>query len=674
MIDTLAQYAWVIPALPLLAFALITAFGAKLPGRGAYVAIGAMLISLVYSTFTAYTWFTAPDGAFKNIAVGWIPVGGKVLCCGYAIDALTAIMLFTVTLVASMVLIYSVGYMHGDPRYPRYFAYVSLFAAAMLVLVLANNILLFFMSWELVGLTSYLLIGFWFEKPSAMRAAKKAFLVTRVGDVGFMAGLILLYIYTGSFDFYGQQGIFANIGLIKCVPLVGILLFCGAVGKSAQFPLHVWLPDAMEGPTPVSALIHAATMVAAGVYLVARMYPVYLADATGVSLTVMAFIGAFTALFAASIAVAQNDIKKILAYSTISQLGYMIMSLGVFGYVAALFHLMTHAFFKAQLFLGSGSVIHGTETQDIRQMGGLRKTMPVTFVTFLISTLALCGIPLTAGGFSKEEILGVAFFTSKPVFWAGVIGAFATAFYMFRLVYKVFFGEEKTHAHESPKVMTLPLCVLAFMAIASGYVMSPWCHCFEHKVGAVLGSHNALLERALAAAGYHGGFHLNVFAVGTCAALLGIFFATIIWLKKLIDPAKISAAFAPVKKLLENKYYIDEIYNATVIALMMLLAKLLYLFDKYIVDGLIVNGAAKFSLYVSRIWFLFDKYVVDGLVNLSAAVCGIAGKYLRYIQTGVTQHYVFLTVVAVIFAGLVALAFNFREVTWVQPVLGFFRQ
>ena len=404
------------------------------------------------------------------------------------------------------------------------------------------------------------------------------------------------------------------------------------------------------------------------------MYPVYLADATGVSLTVMAFIGAFTALFAASIAVAQNDIKKILAYSTISQLGYMIMSLGVFGYVAALFHLMTHAFFKAQLFLGSGSVIHGPETQDIRQMGGLRKTMPVTFVTFLISTLALCGIPLTAGGFSKEEILGVAFFTSKPVFWAGVIGAFATAFYMFRLVYKVFFGEEKTHAHESPTVMTLPLCVLAFMAIASGYVMSPWCHCFEHKVGAVLGRHNALLERALAAAGYHGGFHLNVFAIGTCAALLGIFFATIIWLKKLIDPAKISAAFAPVKKLLENKYYIDEIYNATVIALMMLLAKLLYLFDKYIVDGLIVNGAAKFSLYVSRIWFLFDKYVIDGLVNLSAAVCGFAGKYLRYIQTGVTQHYVFLTVVAVIFAGLVALAFNFREVTWVQPVLGFFRQ
>jgi len=344
----MTEYAWLIPLIPVLAFGLIIAFGRRLPGEGAYVAIGAMLSSLVMSVVLAVQWFAHATHAHGHEiepfsrSVNWMP--GLNVNMGYSVDALSCVMLLVVTVVASMVMIYSVGYMHGDKRYPRYFAYLSLFSAAMLTLVIANNILLMFMAWELVGLTSYLLIGFWFEKPSPMRAAKKAFLVTRVGDVGFLAGMILLFLYTGSFDLFGHSGIFENLDkfegfvhvgrlAIPMAAMAGLLLFCGAVGKSAQFPLHVWLPDAMEGPTPVSALIHAATMVAAGVYLVARMYPVFLADTSHMALNVVAYVGAFTALFAASIGIAQNDIKRVLAYSTVSQLGYMIMSLGVFGRV-----------------------------------------------------------------------------------------------------------------------------------------------------------------------------------------------------------------------------------------------------------------------------------------------------------------------------------------------------
>ena len=431
------EYSWLIPLLPVVAFTLLIAFGRKLPGQGAYVAIAGMLCSLAMSLVVAVQWFllggSQAHGGLFSCSIPWMPVSTWSIDTGFSVDSLTVVMLLVVTVVASMVQIYSVGYMHGDKRYPRYFAYLSLFSSAMLALVIANNLLLLFMSWEIVGLTSYLLIGFWFEKPSAMRAAKKAFLVTRVGDVGFLAGMILLYLTTGSLTLFGPAGLFANTSKLQAImhigpwgiplaAMAGLLLFCGAVGKSAQFPLHVWLPDAMEGPTPVSALIHAATMVAAGVYLVARMYPIYLSDTSGIALHTVAYIGAFTALFAATIGIAQNDIKRVLAYSTISQLGYMIMSLGVFGYVAAIFHLMTHAFFKAQLFLASGSVIHGTGTQDMREMGGLKKKMPTTYWTMLIATLALCGIPLTAGGFSKEEILTVALHTNKIVFVGRIAG------------------------------------------------------------------------------------------------------------------------------------------------------------------------------------------------------------------------------------------------------------
>lgn len=679
----MTNIAWLIPLIPVLAFALIIAFGRRLPGEGAYVAIAAMLSSLGMSIALAVQWFSgAHEGPFSR-SVNWMP--GSSINMGYSIDALSCVMLLVVTVVASMVMIYSIGYMHGDKRYPRYFAYLSLFSAAMLALVIANNILLMFMSWELVGLTSYLLIGFWFEKPSAMRAAKKAFLVTRVGDVGFLAGMILLYLYTGSFDLFGHSGIFENLDkltgfvhigqlAIPMAAMAGLLLFCGAIGKSAQFPLHVWLPDAMEGPTPVSALIHAATMVAAGVYLVARMYPVFLSDRSGMALHVVAYIGAFTALFAASIGIAQNDIKRVLAYSTVSQLGYMIMALGAFGYVAAMFHLMTHAFFKAQLFLGSGSVIHGTGTQDIREMGGLRKKMPWTYWTFLISTLSLCGIPfITAGGWSKEEILTVAFHTNPIVFWAGVLGAFTTSFYMFRLVYKTFHGEPQNHeihAHESPNVMLVPLVILATLAIFAGFVGTPFKNLFEHSMAPVLGEHfEGLLEHAMN--GFVPGFNMTVFLIATIAAFGGIFFATLIWKWHLIKIEKLEPAFGWLAKTVENKYYIDEIYNATIIRALMIAAAVMYWFDKWVIDYLIVNGVGYLALVASRIWGWFDRTIVDGIVNLVGWTTGFVGRSIRYLQTGVAQQYVFLLVVAVVLISLTALGsafLNHTEAAWIPRI------
>ncbi|MGQ9454614.1 MAG: NADH-quinone oxidoreductase subunit L [Armatimonadota bacterium] len=683
----MVEYAWLIPFLPIVAFCVTLALGRRVPGHGAYVAIGAICASLLMSLVLAVEWFllgaSAKHHGLYTFTVPWMPVGRDAISTGYCIDALSVVMLLVVTVVASLVQIYSIGYMHGDPRYPRYFAYHSLFAGAMLALVIANNMLLMFMTWELVGLTSYLLIGFWFERPSAMRAAKKAFLVTRVGDVGFLAGIVLLYLKTGSFTLFGAEGVFENLDRLDVVgplglPLValaGLLLFCGAVGKSAQFPLHVWLPDAMEGPTPVSALIHAATMVAAGVYLVGRMYPVYLADNSGVALQVVAYIGAFTAVFGATIGIAQNDIKRVLAYSTISQLGYMVMSLGVFGYVAALFHLMTHAFFKANLFLGAGSVIHGTGTQDIREMGGLRKKMPWTYWTFFISALSLCGIPfVTAGGWSKEEILAVAWHTNRVVFIAGVAGAFVTAFYMFRLIYKTFHGElrrPEIHAHESPPVMLIPLVVLAFLSVVSGYVGMPWVNLFEHQIAPVLGPHyEGVLEAHLE--GMSQGFNPIVFAFALVAAASGIALASVIWLVPILRVDRLEPYFGWLARLVENKYYIDEIYQATVIRALMFACWLAFKFDQWVIDYAIVNGVGHLTRLVSDIWGWFDRVVVDGLVNLVGWVTKTTGSLLRYFQTGVVQHYVFLTVVALIIISLAVLAGHYREEAWI-PIAGFYR-
>jgi len=689
----LVEFAWLIPLLPALAFVLIIFLGRKLPGDGAPVAIFGMACSLAMTLYIAVTWFLGGASAQYaerfSTSVSWMPGGPYPINVGFAVDALTIVMLLVVTVVALMVQIYSIGYMHGDPRYPRYYAYLSLFSSAMLTLVIANNILLMFMAWELVGLTSYLLIGFWFEKKTAMRAAKKAFLVTRVGDVGFLSGLALLYINTNSLDLFGHQGIFENLKMITGTVHVGpwtiglvagiaLLLFCGAIGKSAQFPLHVWLPDAMEGPTPVSALIHAATMVAAGVYLVARMYPVFLADTSHVALNVVAYTGAFTALFAATIGLAQNDIKRVLAYSTVSQLGYMIMALGVFGYAAGMFHLMTHAYFKALLFLGSGSVIHGTGTQDLREMGGLRKKMPVTFWTFLIGTLSLCGLPfITAGGWSKEEILTVAYHTNPIVFVVGLLGAFLTSTYMFRLVFMAFFGKPrnpKVHAHESPKVMTIPLMILSVLAIVAGFVGTPFANVFEHHMMPVLGEYKEGLESILSAHGFVPGFNIIVFLCATAVAFGGGILAWAIWHKHIIKIEKLEPSFGWLAKIVENKYYIDEFYNATIVWALMMLAKAMFWFDRWVIDYCIVNGVGYLALMASRVWGLFDRYVIDGVVNLVGWITKTVGNLTRYFQTGMTQQYIFMTACAMLLLSLAALALHYSEATWIPfQISGFFR-
>ncbi len=694
------QSAWLIPTIPLAAFVVIIALGPKLKSNAAYVAIAAIASSFVLSVGIGYEFFFIHGGHDSvSVLVNWAPTGLSQMRMGFTVDSLTILMLMVVTIVSFMVHVYSVGYMHGDPRYPRFFAFLALFSSAMLSLVVANTILLMYISWELVGLTSYLLIGFWFEKPEAMRAAKKAFLVTKVGDVGFFLGLMILYLNTGSIEL---SAIFQQIEHLKTLPSVHIpavgaiasiilgiaaygfaaailrgaklrvpvalvaavaiggiayavlgsfgitlsllavaalLLFWGAMGKSAQFPLHVWLPDAMQGPTPVSALIHAATMVAAGVYLVARMYPVFHADP--VALNTVAVIGAFTAVFAATMGLVMNDIKQVLAYSTISQLGYMMMGLGVGGYTAGVFHLMTHAYFKANLFLGSGSVIHGTGTQDMRQMGGLARKMPWTFLTFAIATLALIGFPLTAGFFSKDEILLSAYYWSggKMIFYAGVLGAFLTAFYMTRLIAMTFLGKPRdpsVHAYESSKVMLIPLGVLAVLSVAAGYVGAPW--------------HNVLSKYVAFGHGEHE-FLWSVMWTGTGAGLFGILMGTLIWVKPVIRISALKPAFGWVQTLVANKYYMDDIYDIVVIRPLMVSTRALFAFDRWIIDTGIVNGVAWITLQLSRFWALFDRYVVDGIVNLIAKIAELAGRSLRYVQTGVSQHYALILVASIVVMG-----------------------
>ena len=406
------QYSWLIPVFPLLSFALIVFFTNRYKNLSARLAVGAIFLSFLLAMGVFFSTLGIEEPYRR--AFSWFPTGKTSLEIGFMVDPLTAAMLAMVTTVCLMIFIYSQGYMHGDRLYSRFFAYISLFATGMLGLVIADNLLLAFLSWEIMGLCSYLLIGFWFEKPEAANAGKKAFITTKVGDVLLFLGILLLYLQTGSLTF---ETIFEEVNHLhpNIVLASGLLIFAGAVGKSAQFPLHVWLPDAMEGPTPVSALIHAATMVAAGVYLVARTFPIFTALQGHPALVPVAIIGAFTAFFASTIAVAQNDIKRVLAYSTISQLGYMMTALGVGGFVAGVFHLITHAFFKGLLFLGSGSVIHGVGTNDMMEMGGLRKSMPLTFWTFLAGMLALSGIPPFAGFWSKDEILSHAFHHNQVI-------------------------------------------------------------------------------------------------------------------------------------------------------------------------------------------------------------------------------------------------------------------
>ena len=585
----LFQWAWLIPALPFLSFLLIAFVTKRSKRLSSTISILAILTSLGLAITIGLSVIQLGAEIVEHpaiVSVNWLNIVGLNIDFGTIIDPLSAMMLFVVTLVASMVQIYSLGYMHGDEGWSRYYAYQSLFASAMLGMVLATNLLQLFIFWELVGLCSYLLIGFWFFKVSAREAAKKAFMTTRVGDFGLLLGMLFLYTKFGTLDFVALSAALNTsfqdvvvIGTAGYVTVMAFLIFLGPIGKSGQFPLHVWLPDAMEGPTPVSALIHAATMVVAGVYLVARMY--FLFDfASPEALQFIAGLGAFTALFAASIAIVQNDIKRILAYSTLSQLGYMMFALGVGSFSGSMFHLMTHAFFKALMFLGAGSVIYALHhKQDIWDMGGLWKRMPITTWTFGIGVLAISGIPPFAGFFSKDEILANALHNGHPIIYAvGLFTAFLTAFYMCRLFFVAFMGPEKAenHPQESPWSMTIPLMILAFFSVIGGWAALPE-HNFAYYVHYGEFEHEAI-DWVLA-------------GISVLAGALGIGLAYTIYLKKSITAESIVARFPGVYKILSNKYYIDEIYLWIIHNVMDGLGKLLYWFDIYIVDG-IINGIA----------------------------------------------------------------------------------
>jgi len=634
----LSNVPWLIPLLPFVAFWTILFFGYRLRKAAAIIAIAGMASAFVLSVpcFIAMVLGHEP----VNVSVPWAHLGRLTVEVGYQIDALTAVMLMVVTLIGSLIFIYSVGYMAEDARFPLFFAYLSLFGCAMLMLVMANNFLMLYAGWEGVGLCSYLLIGFWFERPAAMRAAKKAFLVTRTGDCGLALGIFLLFYLTGSLAFDHIFSVAQNSphreGLFIAAAL---LIFFGAVGKSAQFPLHVWLPDAMEGPTPVSALIHAATMVAAGVYLVARCYPLFaLGGGHAPALRVVAWIGAVTAFMAATIAVAQNDIKRVLAYSTISQLGFMMLGLGVGGYTAGVFHLMTHAFFKALLFLGSGSVIIGCHhEQDMMKMGGLRRVMPYTFWSYLIGYLALAGIPPFAGFWSKDEILHHALEHNLPVFIIGMGAAFLTAFYMTRQMFLVFGGEPRdTHVHgqESPPVMTVPLIILAFFSAVIGLV-SVWGHHFHRLVHWGEEAPSSL--------------SIAVAASSTLIALLGIFLGWKLYGEKPLcsgdeDPL---VRMGRLYIFLKNKWFFDELYNLIVIQPLLRATRAMFWVDQKLIDGT-VNVVGVITILLSKIQHLLDAYVVDGCVNLIGYVTRSTGTALRYLQTGLVQSYLFVIYFAVV--------------------------
>lgn len=633
-----------IPLLPLASFVVTLLFGKRWGTRAHWLPIIAVLLTFACS-LAAY--FRVLSGEIINQDIfTWIQSGNLTVSFGFLVDQLTAVMLIVVTSVSSLVHIYSVGYMKGEEGYYRFFAYLSLFTFSMLMLVLGNNFLQLFFGWEAVGLSSYLLIGFYFNKQSAADAGKKAFIVNRFGDFGFILGLFLIFTQFGSLHY---QEVFSRAGELEgqslalfgspigLATVIALLLFCGAIGKSAQIPLHVWLPDAMEGPTPVSALIHAATMVTAGVFLVARCNPIF--DLSPFALNLITVLGAVTALFAATIALVQTDIKRVVAYSTVSQLAYMFIGCGVGAYSAGIFHLFTHAYFKALLFLGCGSVILGMHhEQDVRSMGGLKSKMPITYWTFLIASLSIAGIPGLAGFFSKDEILLMAFNTDLAAgkfAWAiGTLVAFMTAFYSFRLFFLIFHGEfrgteeQRHHLHESPAVVTWPLMLLAVGAVAAGWFGVP----------AILGGSNHwahFLEPVLG--------HPHVHVSGTTEALLmassvlagvcGIGLAYLLYRLKPHLPGLLAKRLAMVYRLLLNKYYIDELY-----------------------DTVIVKPTLAFSRTV--ILRIVDLTCIEGVVNGLPRAIGSFAERLRRIQDGQVSHYLAwmgggaLVLVAVLLIGL----------------------
>jgi NADH-quinone oxidoreductase subunit L len=658
---------WLIPVLPIVASGVIALLTQPKRKAAATLSIGSLGVSLLLS-LVAFVHVVAgwAHGAAvrETVNFNWLQFGATNVELGWILDPLSAIMLVMVSFVGLLIFIYSVGYMEHDENFTRFFCFLSLFAGAMLGVVISNSILLLFMNWELVGLTSYLLIGFWYQKPSAAAAAKKAFLTTRVGDVFFLLGMVWLFAQSGTLLFYnhgaGSMEGWALAGLLSehaafgltAAGAIGLLIFAGAAGKSGQLPLHVWLPDAMEGPTPVSALIHAATMVAAGVYLVARVYPLMQAGAltggTTTALTVVTWVGASTAVFAALIAVAQNDVKRILAYSTVSQLGYMMAGLGLGGVAVGMFHLITHAFFKALLFMGAGSVIHGChEEQDVRRMGGLWSKMPLTFATYAIGMLALCGFPLVFSGFwSKDGILEAAqhWSVAKTPFYMLVFGALLTAFYMTRQVSYVFFGHFRGHktAHESPSVMTVPLAILAFFAIALGVIGTPAWPWFR-----------AFLEGRAAGFDLHGFAEPGLLALMATSSLVVFLGLGLGWSlygnksPKAEAPDALEASVPWIWVVLHNKFYVDEFYGVTVIAFYAWWARVADWLDRRVWGGAVTGVAWSFGLWAQLNRFL-DTSVVDGGFDKGCEELSTGGGLLAQVESGRVQTYLRILALAVV--------------------------
>jgi len=627
------QVPWLIFLLPVFSLAIIAfilrPFFNHRPKLSGYTTISAIGASCLLSLWVLAEVLQAPGHKLDIPGIQLAVVGDLRVHVGILVDSLTAVMMVVVSFVSLMVQIYSQGYMHGDAGYHRYFAFMSLFTACMLGLVMADNLVFMFLFWEGVGLGSYLLIGFWFHRPSAANAAKKAFIVTRLGDFGFLAAILLLYYHTHTFNIEELHAlVIAGTLAGATLTWAAIGVFSGAVGKSAQFPLHVWLPDAMEGPTPVSALIHAATMVAAGVYLVARLFPLF--EHSETAITTVAVIGGFTAIFAASIGLVMNDIKRVLAYSTISQLGYMMLGLGVGGVALGIFHLFNHAFFKALLFLGAGSVNHSTGTFDMREMGGLRRAMPWTYFTFVVASLSLAGVWPLSGFWSKDEIVASSLSNNTILFAMALLTVFMTAFYMFRAIFMTFGGEYRgggpaahsSHGHgeaklhESPAVMVIPLAILAVPSVISGWINVTGG--FNEFMGE--GGH---VEAAGFTAAFFGVFTHPLPLASLLLAGLGIFLAYAMYGAKWLSAEAVGRAFSPLYTLLFRKYWFDELY------------------ERIIVVRVLVNGV--FAALAS-----FDSRVVDGAVNGVASGTVDAGKALRRMQTGQLQVYVMAIAVGVV--------------------------
>jgi NADH-quinone oxidoreductase subunit L len=653
---------YLIPVFPLIGVLLNGLFGIKYFSKKLIhtIAVAGVGLSFIFSVISFLQIANSAEPYLIKNLFTWVPANlvnlSNSTAASFAIDfafrfdPLTAVMTMVVTGVGLLIHIYSIGYMAHDASYARFFAYLNLFTFAMLILVLGANLAVMFIGWEGVGLCSYLLIGFWFNKDSAANAGKKAFITNRVGDFGFILGIGLLIYHLGTVD-VAQISELIKSGSItqETATIIALLLFVGATGKSAQIPLYTWLPDAMEGPTPVSALIHAATMVTAGVYMVARMNVLF--TFSGTALTVVALVGVITAVYAATMGFVQNDIKRVLAYSTISQIGYMFVGLGVGAYAAGIFHLMTHAFFKSLLFLSAGSVIHAMSgQQDMRKMGGLRKHIPKTFTVFFIGALAIAGIPGLSGFFSKDEILASAYASGNYVVWAlGLAGAGMTAFYMFRLIFMTFYGDEriepeaKHHLHESPNVMVRPLQVLALLSIIGGYVGLPhilgggnW---FGKFLGHTVGHHELKLSA---------GTEILLMVVSVGIGLLGILMAYIIYLKKKGKPAEsLANRLSLIYKLVYNKYFIDEFYNGVFVGGAMKLGTLLGKFDLGIIDG-IVNGAAFLVRKISSASIVVDTNVVDGAVNGVGVLNNKFSKILKRLQSGYVYNYALSIVIGIV--------------------------